>query len=199
MILSFLTLKGGQGKTTLALNFAFEYKRQGLNVCLVDADNQLSLFDFMTHRQEKSFCDFYKYESIEQLQELNQQYDLIIIDNSPRINEVIDEIIACSDLILIPTKLDMFSFWANVELAKKLKAQNKDMAFIVNMVKHYQSKLKNEFAEGLEKLEVPVLRQKISDSNDYNKALNELKTLAEIKSPKVAEIQLIIQELKEGV
>lgn len=198
MILSFLTLKGGQGKTTLAINFAFEYKRQGLNVCLVDADNQLSLFDFMTHRTS-SFCDFYKYESIEQLQELNQQYDLIIIDNSPRINEVIDEIIACSDLILIPTKLDMFSFWANVELAKKLKAKQKEMAFVINMVKHYQNKLKNEFAKGLEKLEVSVLRQKISDSNDYNKALNELKTLAEIKSSKVAEIQLIIKELKEGV
>lgn len=196
MVLSFLSLKGGQGKTTLAINMAEELMAKGFNVALVDADNQESLSDFFFHKNDEKFKCF-KFESKEELQKLSTIYDAVIIDNSPRINTILNEVLSVTDFVIIPTKLDIYSYWTNSELIKILKGFNLDFAFLFNCVKHYQTKLKNEFEESLSQLGVKVFKQKISESNDYLKALNELKTLREINSKKVAEIQLVIKELEE--
>ena len=42
-----------------------------------------------------------------------------------------------------------------------------------------------------------IFKQKISLSSQYENSINQLKTLREIKSNKVAEIQLLIQEIDE--
>lgn len=193
-ILSVISLKGGVSKTTVSINVAFELVKQGFKIVLVDADNQQSTYDFMYHREEK-FCDFVKYESKEQLKKLDQKYDLVLIDNSPRINDIIEDVLNCSDYVLMLSKLSVFDYYSNVELAKLIKKHKKEGAFLLTQVTHYQNKERQQMKEELEKLGFPVLKQSISFSNDYVKSINNLKTLSEIKSSKVAEIQLLIKEI----
>ena len=51
-ILRRLTVKGGVGKTTLALNFAIARAKEGCDVLLVDADEQKTALTFTALREE---------------------------------------------------------------------------------------------------------------------------------------------------
>ncbi len=56
MIVALLNLKGGVGKTTLALHLAGEWAREGKRVLLIDADPQGSSLDWSEQRAKQGFC-----------------------------------------------------------------------------------------------------------------------------------------------
>lgn len=198
MIFTLTALKGGEGKTTIALNLVDQYKEQGFNVCLVDADQSQNSYDFMYHR-ETPLCDFFKYENKEQIEKLNQNYDLVIIDNSNRINNLLDEILDLSDFIIIPTKLSSLSSFTLQDLIKKIYSKGKQnkTGVLFTFVRPNKVKDKLEQEEMLKKLapDFYFFKQKISLSSHFENSINKLKTLREIKSNKVAEIQLLIEEI----
>ena len=54
MILTVGNVKGGVGKTTLAVNLAIARARAGMDVLLIDGDNQATALDFTTLRTEQT-------------------------------------------------------------------------------------------------------------------------------------------------
>lgn len=200
MIFTFTALKGGEGKTTLAINLLDQYIQRGLNVCLVDADQSQNSYDFLFHRTEK-LCDFYKFESKEQVLKLNEVYDLVIIDNSNRINNLLNEVLEVTDFIIIPSKLSSLSNFTLADLLKKIYSigKEKQTGIVFNCVRHTKIKQKNAQEEYLKEKypEIYVFKNKISLSSHYENSINQLKTLREIKSNKVAEIQFFLEELEE--
>lgn len=198
MIFTLMALKGGEGKTTIALNLADQYTQQGFNVCLVDADQSQNSFDFLYHKENKIF-DFVKYENIEQVKKLDEKYDLVIIDNSNRINNLLDEIIDLSSFIIIPTKMSFLSNFTLQDLIKKIysRGKEKQTGILFTFFRYNKGKDKEIYEEQFKKLapDFHIFKQKISLSTQYENSINQLKTLREIKSNKVAEIQLLIQEI----
>lgn len=85
MIIVIGSQKGGPGKTTVAVNLAVEYARQGRDVVLVDADPQRSAARWHSDREEQghapSIACVEKLGSIHQtLQDLDTRYDMVIVD-----------------------------------------------------------------------------------------------------------------------
>jgi chromosome partitioning protein len=140
MIIGVLSQKGGVGKTTLAVNLAVVYAQAENRVLLVDADPQGSALAWSSARERDPLfpvVGMAKPTLHKDLPELARDYDLVVIDGAPRVNELGRAAIMASDLIVIPVQPSPYDVWAAEETvalineARQYK-DNLDAVFVIN-------------------------------------------------------------------
>lgn len=115
MIIVIGSQKGGPGKTTVAVNLAVEFARQGKDVCLVDADPQRSAARWHEDRQEQGHAPgiacIEKQGSIHStLLDLDARYDIVMVDVAGKdSNEMRTGMTAADKLVVVvrPSQLDL--------------------------------------------------------------------------------------------
>ena len=143
MIISLLNQKGGVGKTTLAIHLATGLAQHKKRVLLVDADPQASSLDWSATRQTDGLfavIGLPKATLHKELPMLSSDYDVIIIDGSPRVYDVARSAIMASDLVLIPVQPSPYDVWAAreiVDLLEEVKPfkENLKSGFIIIILK----------------------------------------------------------------
>jgi chromosome partitioning protein len=118
MILSVINLKGGSGKTTLAVHIAGELARLRHSVLLVDADSQGSALDWATERGRRGRSRLFGVVALaretlhREMPDLARSYSHIVIDGPPRTTAVLRSALLASDLVLIPIQPSAYDVWA---------------------------------------------------------------------------------------
>ncbi len=107
MVISFISYKGGVGKTTLSENVAVCFAHAGRSVCIVDADDSANTLSWSKKRGDKLpriavFQENNKEEIALKIRDLNEQYDLVIIDSPPSQVPISDMIVLMSNLVVVP-------------------------------------------------------------------------------------------------
>ncbi|NOS73316.1 MAG: AAA family ATPase [Methyloglobulus sp.] len=206
MIIAFLNQKGGVGKTTLAVHIAEALARSGKSVLLVDADPQGSALDWSENRPENpsfSVIGLPKSNLHKELPAIAKNYDAVLIDGPPRVNEIARAAIMASDIVLIPVQPSPYDVWAAKEIVDLLKEasafkENIKSAFVINR-KITNTAIGRDVGEALAGYEVKVLKntvcQRVSFAESAAQGLTVMDT--EPTGSAAKEIEALTRELLE--
>ncbi len=202
MIISFLSLKGGVGKTTLANNLAAYLKKEyNYKVLIIDTNgiyssnliflNNEKLFGNKVYQGIKVLPYFHLKIidnldfSINDLNYLKRYYDVIIFDVLPNINYILS-IEKISDINFLVINPDFYSLYVNKKLYDLL---DKNKVKIV--LNKYDKSIEIDFIEDVFKKEIytaiPIIKdfinyqfqyQPIAFYNERSKALKYIDELA---------------------
>ena len=124
MIIGVLNQKGGVGKTTVSVNLAAAMSAGGRRVLLVDADPQGSALAWSSLRDGVPpfpVIGMAKPTLHRELPALARDYDVVVIDGPPRVNEIARAAILASDLVLIPVQPSPFDVWASADTVRLVR------------------------------------------------------------------------------
>jgi len=176
MILTVGNIKGGVGKTTLAVNLAIVRAASGRDVLLVDGDDQRTALTFTDLRADQIGSPGYTAVGLQgaalrtQVRQLAMKYDDIIIDVGGRDTGSLRAALTVTHTLLVPVQPRSFDIWAVdqvAELVKEAREINSDLRALLLLNSADAQGRDNEDAaaalrevEGLELLSVIVGRRK---------------------------------------
>jgi chromosome partitioning protein len=127
MILTVGNIKGGVGKTTLALNVAIARANMGKDMLLVDGDEQHTALTFTELRTEQLGSPGYTSVSLQgaalrtQVRQLTPKYDDIIIDVGGRDTGSLRAALTVTETLLIPVQPRSFDIWSVDQMTHLVK------------------------------------------------------------------------------
>lgn len=140
MIISFSSLKGGTGKTSLSVHLAHAIKLAGAKVILIDADPQASASDWAAARDDPSpfpVVGMARDTLHRDLEAITADYDHAVIDTPPRVSALARSAILAANLVLIPVQPSSYDVWAAAETVKLVEEAQQfkpdiKAAFVIN-------------------------------------------------------------------
>jgi chromosome partitioning protein len=164
MILAVGNVKGGVGKTTLAVNLTIALTRLGRDVLLIDGDEQATAVAFTELRTvQKNGSPGYTVVSLQgsairtQARQLSSKYSDIVIDVGGRDTCSFRAALTVADVVLIPVQPRSFDLWGvdqTAELVKEAREINESLkAICVINAADPQGKDNEAAAEALREVE----------------------------------------------
>jgi len=206
LIISLLNQKGGVGKTTLAVHVAMALARRGRRVLLVDADPQHSALDWNEAREESPCFPVIGLATKTLHRDISahkKNYDDIIIDGPPRVNELARAAIMAADLVLVPVTPSPYDVWAAKEITDLLdeaSAFKPDLksAFVINR-KIANTAIGRDVSDALAGYPFPVLKAAITQRVAFAESAAQGLTVQELDDAGAAsaEIEKLVDELVE--
>lgn len=135
-VITFACQKGAAGKTTLVGHVGVQAERAGAGpVVLLDTDQQGALAEWWNSRQPEQPAFAHTFiaqieQDVAQLRELG--FGLCLIDSPSAISPAVEQVVAVSDLVVIPCRPsphDLRAATKTIELVEKL---NKPKVFVLN-------------------------------------------------------------------
>lgn len=209
MVIAITNLKGGVGKTTIATNIAVELKRRGYEVCIVDTDlGQQSSMEWGGNRDQSLPSVPVFGIAIKQLNkevaELNNKYQIVIIDGTPQLSELADRTILASDILLIPLTPSIYDyrgfegFLERYEQVKGLKeaSGSEVRAFVVLNRVVPNSNVSKDITAAVKEYEIGIMETQLVNRVAYVDSASEGKGVVEYKDRKASsEIENLTAEL----
>jgi chromosome partitioning protein len=185
--------KGGVGKTTLALNIALYFARNGANVAIADADAQGSL------TASADMIEGLHLVSLSEVLEGKTSADLIVIDTSPRNDADLPKVLKLADFVLIPVKPGYLDVLALKDTQAILNSAGiKKAGIVLNMVQH-RNAVTREVQELLQSFTIPVMASQVFQRVAYTRSTmtNGVFGSEDVKAQ--AEIENLADEILESL
>ena len=210
MIILIGSQKGGPGKTTIAVNLAVEFARQGKDVVLVDADSQRSAARWHADREEQGHIPriacVEKLGSIHlTLQDLANRYDTVIVDVARKDSQEMRTAMTAADKLVVvvrPSQFDLDTLEHMSGVIQQAKDFNPDLQVLGLIAQAPSNVYNSERADAGEYLAdyplISALKTVIYERKAYRDVVGEGLGVVEWNNSKAkAEIQALAQELEE--
>ena len=209
MIILIGSQKGGPGKTTIAVNLAVEFARQGKDVVLVDADSQRSAARWHADREEQGHIPriacVEKLGSIHlTLQDLANRYDTVIVDVAGKDSQEMRTAMTAADQLVVvvrPSQFDLDTLEHMSGVIQQAKDFNPDLqvrGLIAQAPSNVYNSERTDAGEYLADYPlISALKTVIYERKAYRDVVGEGLGVVEWNNSKAkAEIQALAQELE---
>lgn len=182
-IISFISRKGGTGKTTSAINLATILFNLGHSLVLIETDTNYTLSTlrkmelFKTKANEEAIFpilgsdDEKALEDIQKLLESSKP-DFIIVDSAGKTTtEAIKKLCLLSDVVIIPTSLsqnDMLVTYQTIEDLKPAKSLKDSLKILVLPNRIHSLTRKQTVQNSLEELDAIILESIVTQKNAFS-------------------------------
>jgi chromosome partitioning protein len=204
LITAILNQKGGVSKTTLSIHLATALALRGYRVLLVDADPQHSALDWQASREAEPLLPVVGLPTKDLHRQIKQHvgnYDHILIDGPPRVNELARSAILAADVVLIPITPSPYDVWAAKEIVDLISEAsvfkpNLKSAFVISR-RIVNTAIGRDVVTALEEYPIPVMtayvcqRVAFAESAATGSTVNEL----DPTGPAAREINAVVDEL----
>ena len=177
MIISITSLKGGSGKSTIAMNLAVCFAHAKYKVCIVDTDTNQSSYRWQGLRPSDLpkvpvFGALDGSSLTPTVKALDADYEIVIIDGTPSLSKTTSKIILLANLIVIPVMTSGLDVWATelfLERIKDAKEQREEVIPAYFLLNKYKSNINfaKEVKEVLNETGIPLLETSINDRIIY--------------------------------
>ncbi|MGH2414117.1 MAG: AAA family ATPase [Microcystaceae cyanobacterium] len=120
MIIALVNQKGGAGKTTTAVHFAYWLSLQK-SVIVVDADRQKSSANWVKYLNIPYRVAFDPDELFDLLPPLAQEYEAVVVDAPGNLREIVTVLLDRCDLALVPCKQSGLDLHSTAETLKLIR------------------------------------------------------------------------------
>ena len=203
MVITVCGLKGGTGKSTIALNLAGALSTGKRKVLLIDVDSQGSVADWqkISKQKEPSIAVEHASEVHRKLDGVLDKFEAVIIDTPPATAYQTRSAIVASDLIIIPIVpgiLDLWSLKKFLQFYRQVKEVNPGVEafFLVSRIDK-RTNLGKELRPFLERLDIPTLNTEIAQRISFSEAFLAGKTIDQY-APKTQAAETF-QQLKREI
>jgi chromosome partitioning protein len=129
--------KGGSGKTTIAVNLAVAFLRQGKSVALLDTDPQGSLGRWFMARRDldrvmPEFSTASAWGVSYECEKLRRVVDYVIVDTPPKVDADLRPALREADLVLVPVASSHVDLWATEGVLDLARRENKPCTVVLN-------------------------------------------------------------------
>lgn len=170
--------KGGSGKTTIAVNLAIAFLRQGLRVALLDTDPQGSLGRWFMTRRERlgetglEFSTSSAWGVSYECEKLRRGVDVILIDTPPKVDADLRPALREADLVLVPVASSHVDLWATEGVLDLARRERKRATVVLNRAR-IGTKLTDEVARAAASLEAELAASVLGNRVTFAETLGE--------------------------
>lgn len=203
MIIAFISLKGGVGKSTLAVHAYGYAKREGMSAWLVDMDVQASGSQWLDGIDPEANCYHLpdEDEAKKAIKARSGDSDVVVVDGGGGLIGPTKVGLMIADLVVIPVKASRLDYTATMEVlrlanqAKVARGKNAARIIVVPSMIQAGQLVTNQLLDELEELSVPV-GPAIHQRSAFAKAAGDLNYVWNQKdSNATAEIEMLMQSI----
>ena len=205
-VLTIAQQKGGSGKTTLAVNLAIHYRRQGKTVAMLDTDPQGSLGRWFMARRERlgddeglDFGTASAWGVSYECEKLRRENDVVIVDTPPKIDADLRPALREADLVLVPVSMSQIDLWATEGALELARREKRPTLLVLNRTTS-RARLAATVAEQVAEMETPRAEATLGNRVAFAEALGMGLAASELarSGPAAKEVAALVAEL-EGV
>lgn len=180
MIIALLSTKGGCGKTTTTFNLCDSFSRIKKKALAIDCDHRQALITVCKNLEENNKLRFAatkitSLDDIENIKKIESEYDYIVIDTDPVLEDIQRNIILMAHMVIIPitpSPLDYIEAQKTVNILLQGKRYNEELQIYCLMNRFVQrrknSNILIEQLAILKEYDVKIFKQTIGDRASFS-------------------------------